>query len=449
MTVMPGAVDTLVNPDAGLGDQLNTATKEHDDQHANANDAIEATERIVVGPTWFNERGYPQATFDARFAAALADAHSGGGTVVVAPITTNTAGLGTITKPTVSVKCPGGSAATKLTYTGTGDGLLISPSPFTVVQMGKLEGFTLFGTAAAGARGIRHYDAGTLMAMDDVVIENFTGAGAVGCCIENGAFWNERANGNRVHLNHNTIGMQLIGTGAANSFAYHRWLDLRLNLGLSQIGIQFKGTALAYSGLWNIICNADANDGILFDFLDSASISGHVFVTGEQTTGTGMIFRQMAAGSTWGAHVYRNVFGAVGGSFPQMPDAGTLNRILSPYEINRDGRIVNLWPSLPTGVAAAGAGSSPPAPVVTGNDQSAVVLTGTGTGAAFGDQAVITFYEPHTVIPNVSVSPFGRPTALLLPYLAAVTTDDYTIGFANAPADSQPAGTYGVIVRVG
>lgn len=47
MSTYPTTVDVFANPDAASGNNLNTAGLDHDDQHANANDAIEAIEGFV------------------------------------------------------------------------------------------------------------------------------------------------------------------------------------------------------------------------------------------------------------------------------------------------------------------------------------------------------------------------------------------------------------------
>jgi hypothetical protein len=53
-TNMPTGLDTLTNPTP----TTTQSALPHSTQHANANDAIEAIEKIVVGPTYFNVLGY-------------------------------------------------------------------------------------------------------------------------------------------------------------------------------------------------------------------------------------------------------------------------------------------------------------------------------------------------------------------------------------------------------
>lgn len=53
-TSMPDAVDSFLNP--GAATLESAAGYEHDLQHANANDALKAMERLLVGPVWINPR---------------------------------------------------------------------------------------------------------------------------------------------------------------------------------------------------------------------------------------------------------------------------------------------------------------------------------------------------------------------------------------------------------
>lgn len=341
-----------------------------------------------------------------------------------------------------------GSAATVITTSALGAFLKVNPNPDTVTQMGSVRGLTIRGTGAAGGIGVHTIDVGTLPAFDDVVIEGFTHASSVGFLQEQvdgvgTTEWSERASGLRLHLNNNTVGMRLKGGGGdANSFGYHRWLDLRLNLFANQIGIQFDENALAYNGIWNVLCNVGGDNAVFWDFLDNSGISGWGTVTGEQTSGTGLIGRRLAAGATWAMSGYYNVLGAV--------DSGS--RFFPPMEIDGNGRTHHRYPELIGAVPAAGAGAGAPTPVLTANggcnDIRGTILFGTGTSPNFGDQVTVTWNTPFVVPPVVTLTALGRPTSLLGPHLASATTTGMVIGLDNAPAASQAAGTYGVTYRV-
>lgn len=82
LTDFPTLVDTFTDPDDSAGDELNTPTKEHDAQHAKKNQALAATQRVTVGPTFENIKGHGAAgsglgNDSAAFAAADAVSSDG------------------------------------------------------------------------------------------------------------------------------------------------------------------------------------------------------------------------------------------------------------------------------------------------------------------------------------------------------------------------------------
>ncbi len=58
LTDFPALIDDFPEVDAGAGDLLNTATKEHDDLHNKQSEAIVALQRIVVGPSQIDLQAY-------------------------------------------------------------------------------------------------------------------------------------------------------------------------------------------------------------------------------------------------------------------------------------------------------------------------------------------------------------------------------------------------------
>lgn len=386
----------------------------------------------------------PAGASQADIQAALADAHGAGGGVVELvgdAYTLSGSSALEITLPTVSL-IGQGSGATVVGYTGSGDAIHVEPDPTTVVQMGQLAGFTLDGSGSgAGAKGVRHIDAGTTMAFDDVVLRLFDKAGSVGCCDENVGLWNERAAGSRLQLLHNTVGLQLIGTGVNNSFFYHRWTDLRLNVGEDQIGIQAKGTALLQGGDWNVLGNIDGNDGIFVDLADTAVWGGLFWFKGEQTSGTGGIGRRVGASAIWAASGSFNADGCT--------DSGTL---LSPWEFTPDGRLLHLFPSPPAVAMQAAAGTAPPVAVVGTNSNSSrgnvTVGTGTSPPAAPGVLFRVTLDHTFPVVPVPKVWGFGLAGSQLKPYISAVTTTYFDVSIEVAPAASQANTTYGFFYSV-
>lgn len=399
---------------------------------------------------WWNSqegtlrRYVPAGATESDIASALADVHAAGGGVVelVGPAYTASSNPAfSITLPTVSL-IGQGSGATVINYTGSGDCIRVAPSPTTVVQMGQLARLTIDGSGAgAGAKGVRHIDAGTTMAFDDVVIRNFSGVGSVGCCIENVGLWNERAAGSRLQLLHNTVGLQLIGTGVNNSLFYHRWSDLRLNVGANQIGIQAKGTALLQGGDWNVLGNIDGNNGVFVDLADTAVWGGIFWFKGEQTVGTGGKGRQTGGSAYWAASGSFNATGCT--------DSGN---IISPWEFTPDGRLLHLFPAVPTVAMQAGAGTAPPAAVVGTNSNSSkgniTVGTGASPPAAPGVLFRVTFAHTFPVVPVPDVWAFGLAAAQLKPYISAVTATYFEVSIEVTPAASQANSVYGFFYSV-
>jgi hypothetical protein len=98
----------------------------------------------------------------------------------------------------------------------------------------------------------------------------------------------------------------------------------------------------------------------------------------------------------------------------------------------------------PGGTAGAGAGTSPPAPIVTaGSDnRSGTVTWGTGTSPTTGNQVTVTFGQTFAVVPVVMFSNGNGPTSGLNVNIQSVTTTGFVISTGNAPAASQANTTY-------
>jgi hypothetical protein len=102
-----------------------------------------------------------------------------------------------------------------------------------------------------------------------------------------------------------------------------------------------------------------------------------------------------------------------------------------------------------TAAAGANAGTTPPAPVVTGStDVRGLITWGTGTGPAAGDMVDVTFPTAWAAAPYVTVTPINAATAALLPYVPATTTTGFSINVQAAPAASQANTVYGVQFHV-
>ena len=106
--------------------------------------------------------------------------------------------------------------------------------------------------------------------------------------------------------------------------------------------------------------------------------------------------------------------------------------------------------SVPTAAAGAGAGTSPPAPVVVAGttDSKGSITYGTGTSVAAGVQVAVTFGVALAVIPVVILQSQNAATETLQPYVTAVSTTGFSIGFVTAPAASQANTVYSSAFRV-
>lgn len=138
---------------------------------------------------------------------------------------------------------------------------------------------------------------------------------------------------------------------------------------------------------------------------------------------------------------------------PDVPSAvayGTAARGQSVYGSGGDQAVWAYAPwdtSTVTAAAADGAGTAPPAPVPGTSPAATIargtVTWGTGTTSAAGDQVTVTFSPALPYAPVVNVTPTTAAAALLGLTVTATSTHGFTVGVASAPADAQPADTYG------
>ena len=97
----------------------------------------------------------------------------------------------------------------------------------------------------------------------------------------------------------------------------------------------------------------------------------------------------------------------------------------------------------PSGTAGAGAGTSPPTPIVTaGSDtHSGIVTWGTGTSPSTGNQVSVSFGFTFATTPVVMVIPGNGPSSGLDMNVQSVTTTGFVISVGAAPSASE-ANTY-------
>lgn len=103
--------------------------------------------------------------------------------------------------------------------------------------------------------------------------------------------------------------------------------------------------------------------------------------------------------------------------------------------------------NVPAAATGAGAGTSPPAPVVSVDscDERGSVTFGSGTSPAAGAQLVITFARPQDPnrLPVVQLTETTTALSALNPAVTSITANGFTVSTAGAPTASQGNTTYG------
>jgi hypothetical protein len=150
------------------------------------------------------------------------------------------------------------SGAVQITCTMNGPCWEVRLTPFVVLPIigmgGQIGGFTLNGLASnANGVGIHLGDI-TSIRLEDIAIQAFTGANAAGMWWDNINGWTERMNVQRVNLSTNTTNFRFTSSGSANnSFCYNQILDLRMNVGGNEKGIDFQSGWLCGSTLMMVV----------------------------------------------------------------------------------------------------------------------------------------------------------------------------------------------------
>lgn len=389
--------------------------------------------KIPAGAT----RAQAQAVVDDAEAAYLG-VDGGGGVVLLAPGRYDWTGTLLIQQTGISI-IGANSAACVIYHTGAGACIKWANSPTTVQQQGRLKGFTILGDATAGAKGIHFYDTGTCPAIDDVVVYGFTGPGAVGLHAENVAIQNERANFNRLHLDHNKIGLRITGpSSGAISFGYWRVTDLRLGVLTGSIGIQIDGGALVYNGVWNVICNGGGGTSTGIKVMNTAIFNASIMNFTAEALGTGA---DVASTAT---------FNPNGMWLPQCADVGDMEFGVGQNSVGQIVSGVDLPPSIVIG-AFSGAGA--PAAVVKGNVMDGIVTFGSGTSPSAGAILTMIYGWPWVPMPGgkppiITITPANRATAALRPYVDLLGQTGCVIGTDVAMAASQASTTYSFTYHV-
>jgi len=124
----------------------------------------------------------------------------------------------------------------------------------SLVRGGQFGGFTLIGQSGnANAVGIHMGDI-IESNLEDILIEGFTGKNAVGLWWDNINGFTERTNVQRLTLDSNTTNFRFTAASPdVVSFCYNQLLDIRMNVGAGQKGIDFQSGWLCGSTLMMVV----------------------------------------------------------------------------------------------------------------------------------------------------------------------------------------------------
>lgn len=104
-------------------------------------------------------------------------------------------------------------------------------------------------------------------------------------------------------------------------------------------------------------------------------------------------------------------------------------------------------PTVAAVAGSTGAGTTPPAPVVSTGaiDEAGTVTFGTGSGTTgTGAYVTVTFHTAFSMTPKVTLTPTNAATAVLAPYVLSIGTTSFQIGLGAAAAAAQGNTVYGI-----
>lgn len=121
--------------------------------------------------------------------------------------------------------------------------------------------------------------------------------------------------------------------------------------------------------------------------------------------------------------------------------SGAPNNLAEVMRVTNQGHVIVTTGSPATGAALAAAGTSPPAPLSSGNNASGTFSLGTGTTPTSGAQARFTFATAWPVAPDVVLGFLSGGCWDVEPIIT-VTTTYIEVVFRQVPAASQAVGTW-------
>jgi hypothetical protein len=231
-----------------------------------------------------------------------------------------------VNSPRISI-IGAGAGAVEITCTMSSPCWDIRLNPFVTEPKvgGQIGGFTLIGQyGKPDAVGIRMGDI-TNTLLQDVLIKGFTGPNAVGLWWDNINGWMERINVQRVNLDYNTTDYKFTNSGGgpnSTSFCYNQWLDLRMNVGQGQKGIDFQGGDLCGSTMMMVI-NGQGPNKTYINITGVSQWHDNLYDIKVEDDGGGGVRLATAPGTVFsGLGIITNIFGSmtdsIGGTFALM-----------------------------------------------------------------------------------------------------------------------------------
>lgn len=286
----------------------------------------------------------------------------------------------------------------------------IRPATFTATQGPSIGGFTVQGDGTAGGTGIYTGDI-TGYHFDDIVVQGFTGAGAIGIHVATDT-QTEINVWERLHLNGNTIGIKWTNSSPSlNSLARNNFHRLHINVNAGQTGWMMRDNGNLYTSVLNITGNM-AGAGTFFDIGDTATINGCFIDIGmEQTSGSGGIPYTVATTAFvfgYGVARFENFSGwtgAISGGARHSPGWRIMGpeAVVNAVDSQVEGQIANF-------LGSGNAGNVHPVLWDSAQDPYATVgfITGTNIRSPF----VVMYDSPASAFMVYKVGAGGAPNAL-------------------------------------
>src|SRR6202167_3363920 len=218
-----------------------------------------------------------------------------------------------VTNPNISI-AGSGMTSTKLTYTGSGDAIVIQPSPFTTSPAGEFRDFQIVATSSATS-GI-HIISTQNAKLRNVEVSEATGTNAAAFWLDDqgisGSYpqWTERTTFWDDYSSNNTKGWRFTcestdcTTNSSASFARTDLHSCHVDLNGSQIGLSLESGDW-YHSVIELNGNMDAGGATLFSVAAGATASDNAYsIHVENSSGASSTFIYLGAEAVLEGHAF-------------------------------------------------------------------------------------------------------------------------------------------------